>query len=300
MKSEDKAKLSKFLSSVMQLLKILLCLFLGLVVFTWFLAITELDSYVPFYDTLNDFFTNLSQIFYTPTHEDDEEFNALMYMALAIVFFLLLFETITDILNDILKMQEKYKERALEEENERINKQIQQKYKYHLQTAMNFIVLFKLHVENPLHDNQAFKDEKMEEALKLQAQKMVKEIFSTVTMSVKCQIRSNPDMLTLYIKDAATLNKVLFFIQSVCQVEKYVKNGVGYYLAVTSYLANDSSETSLQDAKKLLEIKADKKILCYQIVSECLNLVPENNFKAISKGEYTESSDTIYELVNKN
>ena len=300
MVSEKKAQLSKFLNNLMALFKILLCIFLAIIIFTWFISISELESYVPFYDTLNDFFTNISYIFYTPTKNDDESFNALMYMAIAIVFFLLIFETITDILGDILKMYEKNKEEALAEENDRINQQIQKKYKMHLKTSMRFVVMFKLNVVNPLHETQAFRDEKMEQALKLQAQKMCKEVFSMVTMSVKCQIRSNPEMLTLLINDAESLNRILFFIQSVCQVEKYIKNGLGYYIAVTTYLATDSSESAMLEAKKLIEMKANRKILCYQIVSECLNLVQENNFKAISNGEYTESEDTIYELVNKN
>lgn len=284
----------------MALLKILLCLFLAIIVFTWFISISELESYVPFYDTLNDFFTNISYIFYTPTNNEDETFNALMYMAIAIVFFLLIFETITDILADILKMYEKNKEEALAEENERINQQIQKKYKMHLKTSVRFVVLFKLNVTNPLHQTQAFKDEKMEQALKLQAQKMCKEIFSMVTMSVKCQIRSNPEMLTLLINDGESLNRILYFIQSVCQVEKYVKNGLGYYIAVTTYQSMESNEKAIADAHKLIDMKANRKILCYQIVSECLNLVSENNFKAISNGEYTEHQDTIYELINKN
>ena len=300
MVSEKKAQLSKFLNNLMALFKILLCIFLAIIIFTWFISISELESYVPFYDTLNDFFTNISYIFYTTTKNDDESFNALMYMAIAIVFFLLIFETITDILGDILKMYEKNKEEALAEENDRINQQIQKKYKMHLKTSMRFVVMFKLNVVNPLHETQAFRDEKMEQALKLQAQKMCKEVFSMITMSVKCQIRSNPEMLTLLINDAESLNRILFFIQSVCQVEKYIKNGLGYYIAVTTYLATDSSESAMLEAKKLIEMKANRKILCYQIVSECLNLVQENNFKAISNGEYTESEDTIYELVNKN
>lgn len=298
--SEKKAKLSKFLNNLMALLKILLCIFLGMIVFVWFISIAELESYIPFYDSLNDFFMNISYIFYTPTKEDDENFNTLMYMALAVVFFLLIFETITDILGDILKIHERNKEEALIEENERINKQIQQKYKNHLKTSMRFVLMLKLHVDNPLHANAAFKDEKMEQALKLQAQKMTKEIYSTITMSVKCQIRSNPEMLTLLINNAESLNKILLFIQSVCQVDKYAKSGVGYYIAVTSYLADDSSEKAVVEAKKLLDIGADKKILCYQIVSECLNFVAENNFNAVSNGDYTESDDSIYELVNKN
>ncbi len=300
MLSEKKAQLSKFLNNLMALFKILLCIFLTVIIFTWLISVMELDSYIPFYDTLNDFFTNFSLIFYTPTREDDESFNALIYMAIAIVFFLLMFETITDILGDILKMYEKTKEEALEEENNRINEQIQKKYRMHLKTSMRFILMLKLHVVNPLHENQAFKDEKMEQALKLQAQKMCKEVFSMITMSVKCQIRSNPEVLTLIINDAESLNRILFFIQSVCQVEKYVKNGLSYYMAVTTYIASESSENAILDAKKLIDMKVNKKILCYQIVSECLNLLQENNFKAISNGEYTESEDTIYELVNKN
>lgn len=300
MVSDKKAQLSKFLNNLMALFKILLCIFLAIIIFTWFISVSEMESYVPFYDSLNDFFTNISYIFYTPTKNDDESFNALIYMAIAIVFFLLIFETITDILSDILKMYEKNKEEALAEENDRINQQIQKKYKMHLKTSMRFVVMFKLNVVNPLHETQAFKDEKMEQALKLQAQKMCKEVFSMITMSVKCQIRSNPEMLTLLINDAESLNRILYFIQSVCQVEKYIKNGLGYYIAVTTYLATDSSESALMEAKKLIDMKANRKILCYQIVSECLNLVQENNFKAISNGEYTESEDTIYELVNKN
>ena len=300
MVSEKKAQLSKFLNNLMALFKILLCIFLAIIIFTWFISISELESYVPFYDTLNDFFTNISYIFYTPTKNDDESFNALMYMAIAIVFFLLIFETITDILGDILKMYEKNKEEALAEENDRINQQIQKKYKMHLKTSMRFVVMFKLNVVNPLHETQAFRDEKMGQALNLKLEKMCKEVFSMITMSVKCQIRSNPEMLTLLINDAESLNRILFFIQSVCQVEKYIKNGLGYYIAVTTYLATDSSESAMLEAKKLIEMKANRKILCYQIVSECLNLVQENNFKAISNGEYTESEDTIYELVNKN
>lgn len=300
MRFEHKAVISKILNNTMAFLKILLCLLLGVVVFTWAVQIAEIESYFPFFDSLNDFFTNFSQLFYTPTREDDESFNALMYMAIAIVFFLLLFETITDILTDILKLYEKNKEQALIEENERINRQIQKNYKIHLKTAMRFIVMFKLTVSSPLNKTQAFKDEKMEQAIKLESQKMVKEVYSMITMSLKCQIKSTANMLILGIKDAEELNRILYFIRSVCQVEKFVQKGLGYYISVTTYVATESAEKAINDAQKLLNLRANKKILCYQIISECLNLVKANNFRAISNGEYTNSEDTIYELVNKN
>lgn len=300
MRSENKAQISIFLNNLMAVTKILMCLFLIVILFTWFIQILELESYIPFYDNLHYFFNNLCYMVYTPTKEDDEAFDALMYIAIALVFSLLIFETITDILSDIIKLHEKNKEIALQEENEKINKEIQKNYKIHLKASVKFIALLKLDVVNPLNNTAAFKDEHLENEIKMQAQKTIKEVFSMISMSVKCQIKTSPEAITLIIDSPEQLNRILFFIQSVCQVEKFAKTGLEYKIAIGTYMADESPENAIMDAKKLLPKCSKNKILCYQIVSECLNLVQDNNFKAISYGDFTLSEATIYELVNKN
>lgn len=299
MQDKDKAKLSKLINNVLAFLKVGLCLFLGLIIIIWAAQIAEMEAVIPFYDSINNFLSNLSYVFYTPTRDSDETAGALMYMALAVVFFLMLFETITDITADILKICDKKQEEAVIEENEKINNDLQHRYKMHLKTAIRFIVTFRLSIKPQFFENQAFKDEKMETALKLKAEKMLKEITSMITMSVKTQAKEFGDMLIFNVKDAEELNQMLFFIYSICNVEKYVKEGLDFNMAVTTYNALESSQQALTDATRLMNLHSSRKILCYQIVSECLNLVPENNFNAISNGEYSGTENNIYELVKK-
>ncbi len=300
MQIEQKAKISKFLNNLMALLKIALSIFLGVIVITWAVQIAEIENFMPIFSRLIDFFTNLSQYFYTPTKDDEESFSALMYIAISIVFFLLIFESITDILSDILKVYDKTREQALIEENEKINQEIQKNYKSHLKASMRFVVMLTLSVTQPHQQTQAFEDEALEQSIKQQAQKMMKEIYSMITMSIKCTIKSRPDLLILGINDAEQLNRILFFIQSVCQVEKYQKAGLGYYMSVTAHLTTETAEKALHDANNLLQLRCKNKILCYGIIPECLALVRENNFKALSNGQYGEVEDTVFELVNKN
>jgi len=285
MRLEQKAKFSKIITGILTLLKILLCLLLVVIVFAWLVQVFEAETSIPFWDKLYDFLSRLSYIFYTPTKDDDENFNAIMYMAVAIVFFLLIFETATDILSDIVKLHQKNKEKALAEENDRINKQIQENYKAQLQTVMRFIIMLKLDISLKPTETQAFKDEDFEKKQLLNAQNIVKNIYSMLTMSIKCQIKSTPESLTFFINNSEQLNKALNFIESVCNVEKYQKNGVGYYIAVTAYMSNEPYDKALNDAKILLDLQSKNKILCYQIISECLNTVSGNYFKAVSNGE---------------
>ncbi len=300
MLEKDQAQLSKFINNVLGLFKVVLCLFLGLIVIIWAAQIAETESSIPFYDSINNFLSNLSYIFYTPTKDSEENASALMYMALAIVFFILMFDSITDITAEILRAYDKKMENAEAEENAKINDNLQKQYKMHLKTAVRFIVSLRLTATPPIIDNPAFKDEKMEAAIKLKTEKMLKEVNSVIAVSVKTPAKPLDDMLIFNVKDAEHLNQMLFFIYSICNVEKYIKAGLGYNIAVTTYNALESGEEAINDAKRLMSLRSNRKILTYQIVSECLNLVADNNFKAIHQGEYSGSDENIYELVKKN
>lgn len=299
MLGRDQVKLSKFINSVLGFLKVILCLFLGLIVLIWAAQISEIETSIPFYDSINNFLSNLSYVFYTPTRDDDENASALMYMALAIVFFLLIFETITDLTADILRIYDKKMENAEAEQNEKMNQNLQHQYQMHLKTAVRFVLAVRLTINPPLIDNPAFKDEKMEAAIKQKSEKTLHEVNSVIGISLKVQPKTVDDMLTFNVKDAQQLNQMLFCIYSICNVEKYVKAGIGYNVAVTTYNALESGEEALQDARRLMSLRSNRKILTYQIVSECLNLVADNNFQAIHQGEYS-GSENIYELVKKN
>lgn len=300
MLEKDQAQLSKFINNVLGLFKVVLCLFLGLIVIIWAAQIAETESSIPFYDSINNFLSNLSYIFYTPTKDSEENASALMYMALAIVFFILMFDSITDITAEILRAYDKKMENAEAEENAKINDNLQKQYKMHLKTAVRFIVSLRLTATPPIIDNPAFKDEKMEAAIKLKTEKMLKEVNSVIAVSVKTPAKPLDDMLIFNVKDAEHLNQMLFFIYSICNVEKYIKAGLGYNIAVTTYNALESGEEAINDAKRLMSLRSNRKILTYQIVSECLNLLADNNFKAIHQGEYSGSDENIYELVKKN
>lgn len=300
MREKDQARLSKFINNILGLFKILLCLFLGVIVITWAVQIAETESSMPFYDSLNNFLSNLSYIFYTPTKDNDENANALMYMALAIVFFILIFDSITDLTADLLRIYDQKMENAEAEANEKLNDNLQQQYKMHLKTAVRFIVTLRLTATPPLVDNPAFKDEKMETVIKLKTEKMLKEVNSLIALSVKIQAKQLDDMLVFNIKDPEQLNQILFLLYSICNVEKYIQAGLGYNIAVTTYNALESGEEAVKDAKRLMSLHSNKKILTYQIVSECLNLVADNNFKAIHQGQYSGCEENIYELVKKN
>lgn len=300
MREKDQARLSKIINNILGLLKILLCLFLGLIVLIWAAQIAEIESSIPFYDSINNFLSNLSYVFYTPTKDNDENASALMYMALAIVFFLLIFETITDITADILRMYDKKMENAEAEENAKINQNLQHQYKMHLKTAVRFVLALRLTMTPPIVDNPAFKDERLEAAIKLKSEKTLKEVNSIISLSLKVPAKQIEDMLIFNVKDAEQLNQMLFCIYSICNVEKYIKAGLGYNAAVTTYNALESGEEAVNDAKRLMSLHSNRKILTYQIVSECLNLVSDNNFQAVHQGEYSGSEENIYELVKKN
>ncbi|MCM1010485.1 MAG: hypothetical protein NC390_06385 [Fusobacterium sp.] len=300
MLEKDQARLSRFINNTLGLFKIILCLFLCLIVIVWAAQIAEMESVIPFYDSLNNFLSNLSYVFYTPTKDSEENSNALMYMALAIVFFVLMFDSITDITADILKIYDQKMENAEAEANAKVNENLQKQYKMHLKTAVRFIVTVRLTATPPLVDNPAFKDEKMEAAIKLKTEKMLKEVNSVIAVSVKTPSKPLDDMLVFNVKDAEQLNQMLFFIYSICNVEKYIQAGLGYNIAVTTYNALESGEEAVNDAQRLMSLRSNRKILTYQIVSECLNLVADNNFKAVHQGEYSGSEENIYELVKKN
>lgn len=300
MQDKDKAQLSKLINNILAFFKVGLCLFLGLIILIWAAQISEKESIIPCYDAINNFLSNLSYIFYTPTKDSDETSGALMYMALAVVFFLMIFETITDITADILKMCDKKQEEAIAEENEKVNENLQHKYEMHLKTAIRFVVTLRLSLKPETFENPAFKDEKLETALKLKSEKMLKEVTSMITMSVKTPAKELQDMLVFSVKDAEQLNHMLFFIYSICNIEKYIKDGLDFNMAVTTYNALESVQQALNDATRLMNLHSSRKILCYQIVSECLKFVPDNNFQAIHNGEYSGADDNIYELVKKN
>lgn len=301
MNLETRAKISKAITDIMSLFKILLAIFLIIVVVAWLIQFLEIEQILPFIDGVNDKLTQLCSFFYTPTKDDEESFNALLYLSIAIVFFLLIFETTTDILGDILKLHAKHQEMALAEENEKINKQIQKNYKKHLSTAFNFTLVLKLEVNNPLNSTQAFKDESLEQKIKLEEQKIIKDIYSIITMSIKCPISVRPDLIIINITTAEELNRILSFINSVCNVEKYVKQGIQYYMAITTHAPDEPATNAIQKGVQLLELKNKNKILCHQIVCECLKQIKDCQFKFENNGSYsTDENETIFELVNKN
>ena len=300
MYKKKESTLSTIINNIIAIAKIAMCLFLMIIMFTWVVQLLEIETKIPFYDNLYYFFSNLCYYFYTPTKDDEEAFDALMYIAFAIVFFLLIFEVASDITTDLINMHERQKELNIENQNEIINKQIQKSYKKHLQNSIKFVALLKLSIVNPLHNTSAFKDENLEQAIKLQSQKIIKEVYSLISTSLKCQIETSPQHMTLMIENSTQLNKTLFFIQSICQVEKYVKAGLQYRIAISTYTETEPLENALNEAIDLLSKASRNKIICYEIVPECLNTVNDNNYKPTGYGNFTTSETQIFELVKKN
>lgn len=301
MNLETRAKLSKLLTNILALCKILLALFLIIVVFAWLIQYFEMEHMIPFVDSMNNFLTRISAIFYTPTGDDEESYNALLYMSIAVVFFLLIFETATDILGDVLKLHARQQEQVLAEENEKINQKIQENYKQHLSTAFNFTTILKLEINNRLNNTQAFQDQQLENKIKEEEQKILKDIYSIITMSIKCPMKARPDMIILDVKNADDLNRILNFIINVCNVEKYQKYGVNYFISVTTHSPEEPATEAIESGLSLINLKNDKKILCHGVVCECLKTIKNCQFRFENNGSYsTDENETIFELVNKN
>ena len=301
MNLETRAKITKFITDLIAFSKIVLSFFLVIVVIAWLMQFFEFEHNISFINSINDFLIRFSSVFYTPTKDDEESFNALLYMSIALVFFLLIFETTTEILDDVLKLHERHQESIIDEENKKINQKINQNYKKHLLTAFNFTILLKLKINNPLNSTRAFQDEKLEQSILKEEQQILKDIYTIITTSIKHPIQASPEMIIIDIPNPDELNKTLNFIFSVCNVEKYIKYGIEYYASVTPHAKNEPATTAIEDGIKILELKNTRKILCHQVVCECLNLVKNCHFRFENNGTYsTDENDNIFELINKN
>ena len=299
MNLHDREKFSKIINNVIAFTKIVLSLFLILVVLMWLAQFLELEIKLAFMDNLSDALAGFSTIFYTPS-KDDESVNALLYVAIAAIFFLLIFEAIADIVSDVLKINDSNKEVAIIEENEKVNKNIQRNYQNMLKTSFNFVVMFKLNINNPLNSAQAFEDENLKAKIKKEEMQIIKDIFSIITMSIKAPIKSRPDMLVIEARSPEELGRIIAFIMSVCDIEKYIKAGVGYFMGVSVHSKEESSASAVEEAQKLIDLKNNRTVLCHQIVCECLKQVKHLGLSFESFGQYsTDENETLFKIVNK-
>lgn len=293
-------KISKFINDIISLTKILFALLLIVVVFAWAIQFFELDVYLPFFNSTCDFLTEISNIFYTPNGDDEESFNALLYMAIALSFFLLVFDTTSNIMEDLLKLHDRHQEQLTAQENLKINKHLQEKYKQHLSTSYNFTVIFKLEI-NKDNNLQAFQDDTLEKKLKKEEETVIKDIYTIISNSIKCPQIKQPQLLIFDIKNAEELNKALNFIVNICNIEKYVQKKISYYIAITTHNPNEPATTAIEEGLRLIELQNKRKILCHQIVCECLKTIKNCQFRFENNGSYsTDENETIFELVNKN
>jgi len=183
---------------------------------------------------------------------------------------------------------------------EKVNKNIQRNYQNMLKTSFNFVVMFKLNINNPLNSAQAFEDENLKAKIKKEEMQIIKDIFSIITMSIKAPIKSRPDMLVIEARSPEELGRIISFIMSVCDIEKYIKAGVGYFMGVSVHSKEESFASAVEEAQKLIDLKNNRTVLCHQIVCECLKQVKHLGLSFESFGQYsTDENETLFKIVNK-
>ena len=299
MKETDKKTITKFIINVLGFMKVLLGIFLVLIVTVILSHVFEIEQLISLFDNgIYDTLQKMSLVFYSPKFSEENTASALVYLALAVICLLLLFESISDSIEDIIRMFEKSKEEAIAIDNKNVNKQIQKNYEKHLKTSIQFVLILKLYYEKK-STSQAFQDAELERENNETNKRLLAELRTAIVKNVNCRCSVTQDLILMQISSAEILNRILFYIKSICQVPKYTSRGLTFNIAVTTFSVDSPIDTAISEAKKIIDLQIKNKIVCYQIVDECLNFVPTNNFKAVNIGEYYDVNDSLFELVNK-
>lgn len=299
MLNSQKEIISKRVSYVTDLFKILMCLFLIFVILIWVAQIFHFETYIPFYGSISSFLTKFNSYFVTPDVRDESN-TSIIYISLNILILLLAFSFVNDIMKDMMKMYERSREEAIEEDNIRINEQIKKNYEIHLKHTMQFVLMLRLRFQENAKQPLAFSDSEYSAKLEKAVTDASEEIKSIIKTSIQCDKSNVGDDIVFYIKTPEQLNRILVFIRSVCKIEKYIKLGLEYYISVVTHTVEENPRDFIEEALKLINLECKDKIICYQIVSECLQTVSDNSFIAMANGNYEDIPESLYELVEKN
>lgn len=298
MLNSQKDEMSKIIKNVADLFRVCLSLFLIGIIILWCAQIFNFDAYIPFSGNINAFLTKFNSHFVTQNVLEESD-NSIVYLSINIIILLVISSFISDVVKDMLQMYERSHEESVEEDNIRINEQIQKNYELHLKHNMQFVVALRLNVFKDSFQALAFSDPDYSEKLKAAMEKMIAEVKNVVMNSIKCEKNTVDDVIVLYLTSPEQLNKVLLFLKSLFRVEKYAKSGLEYFIAVTTYTIDENPKEATDSAVKLVNLGCKNKIVCYQIVSECLNTVLNNKFGAMANGNYEDLPDSLYELIEK-
>lgn len=299
MLNSHKEIISKKVNQITDLFKIIMCFFLICIVIIWLAQIFHCEDYIPNYGSISSFLTKFNSYFVTPDVRDEGNAN-IMYLSINIIILLIVFSFISDIMKDMMKMYERSREEAIEEDNIRINEQIKKNYEFHLKHTMQFVLMIRLKFRENTERSLAFSDLEYSAKLAQASINNLEEIKSIINTSIQCHKSQMGDDIVLYIKTPEQLNRVLIFVRSVCKIEKYVKSGLEYYISVVTYTVEETPDAAASEAIKLINLGCKNKVICHQIVSECLQTVSDNNFIAMASGNYEDIPDSLYELVEKN
>lgn len=299
MLNSQKEIISKRISYITDLFKILMGLFLVCIVMIWIAQIFHFETYIPGYGSIASFLTKFNAYFATPDVRDESN-TSTMYLSINILILLIAFSFINDIMKDIMNMYERSREEAIEEDNIRINEQIKRNYQFHLKHTMQFVLMLRLRFRENTKQNLAFSDSAYSAKIEQTIIDAHEEIKSIIQTSIQCDKSNIGDDIVLYIKTPEQLNRILIFVRSVCKIEKFVKLGLEYYISVVTHTIEEKPESVIDEAIKLVNIECKNKIICYQIVSECLQTTSDNSFIAMANGNYDDIPESLYELVEKN
>ena len=296
--NREKAKISKSVSNIADLFRIVMCVFLVCTVLVWVAQIFHLEMYIPAYGRISEFLTKFNSYFMTVDIRDELN-NSIMFFSINLLIFLFLITFFNGIVKDMMKMYERSREEAIEEDNMRINEQIKKNYQYHLKHTMQFLLLLRLRVSENSYKVSAFVDDEYSAKLKKDLDDNLEEIRNMFQNGIQCDKKNIGDDIAFFIQTPEQLNRVLVFIRSVCKMEKNVKAGLVYFISVVAHTADEDPSVTLEEALKLLNLECKNKIVCYQIVSECLKTINDNNFIAHANGNYEDIPSSLYELVEK-
>ena len=296
--NKEKAKISKNVSNIADLFRIVMCVLLICTVLIWIAQIFHFEMHVPYYGRISEFLTTFNSYFATQDIRDETN-NSIMFFSINLLIFLFIISFLNGIIKDMMKMYERSREEAIEEDNIRINEQIKKNYEFHLKHTMQFLLLLRLRVSEESYKTAAFTDDAYSAKLKKTLDDNLEEIRNMFKTAIQCEKTNIGDDMAFYIQTPEQLNRILMFIRSVCKIEKYVKSGLIFYMAVAAHTADENPAKTQEEALKLLNLECKNKIVCYQIVSECLNTVNDNNFIPQANGNYEDIPSSLYELVEK-
>ena len=296
--NKEKAKISKGVSNIVDLFRIVMCVFLICTVFVWLAQIFHFEMHVPFYGRISEFLTKFNSYFATQDIRDEVN-NSIMFFSINLLILLFLITFFNGIVKDMMKMYERSREEAIEEDNMRINEQIKKNYEYHLKHTMHFLLLLRLRVSEDSYKTSAFVDDEYSAKLKKELDDNLEEIRNMFRNGIQCEKTNIGDDMAFSIQTPEQLNRILVFIRSVCKIDKYVKSGLVYFMAVMAHTADENPSVTMEEALRLLNLECKNRIVCYQIVAECLKTVNDNNFIAHANGNYEDIPSSLYELVEK-